>query len=342
MSALSTSLQVDGLATRLAQLSNELWDDPSRAHSIQTELGQLLVGDAFAAWVEVLPYPLASILWRYHVAAEPRKRFDALDHFFEATTYFLVGLLLSGFRRDEVLFERARTIDTVMRQGGFGRTQLGTWARYLGRLSSMLRELLQAEPERLRELFMLTGTERLEILASKELSLELVNVSGERNDWMAHAGATGEEEWTEPTRALEASLSRLQPPLVRLFDGWHLVRGRDARRTRGVNRVSVELIVGTRDTFPTPTHELVDLLDTESLYILEPETHRALEFLPFVRMLPAPTAARIACYFFNRREPAGIRWVSYTYEPESSKTDRDERLEVFLGELQAPPAPAPS
>lgn len=121
LAALKTDIDVQALDARLTQLSNDLWDDPSKAHQVRAALDQLLAVDPFAAWIELLPYPLASILWRYHVAVEPRRRFENLDHFFEATAYFLVGLVLSGLRRDAALFERARTADPTMHSAGFSR-----------------------------------------------------------------------------------------------------------------------------------------------------------------------------------------------------------------------------
>ena len=57
--------------------------------------------------------------------------------------------------------------------------------------------------------------------------------------------------------------------------------------------------------------------------------------LPFVKVLASPDTAINACYFFNRREADGFKFVSYHFEDKDSVTDAfpdmEEALAVLVG-----------
>jgi hypothetical protein len=61
-------------------------------------------------------------------------------------------------------------------------------------------------------------------------------------------------------------------------------------------------------------------LDVERLYIVNRDQGSALKLLPLVQMGPLPQSAQNACYFFNRTEGDGARFVSYHFadKPELS------------------------
>ena len=60
-------------------------------------------------------------------------------------------------------------------------------------------------------------------------------------------------------------------------------------------------------------------LDVEQLYLpARKDVGRALRLLPLVKVGPSPQSAKNACYFFNRLERDGARFVSYHF------TDRPE------------------
>ena len=54
-------------------------------------------------------------------------------------------------------------------------------------------------------------------------------------------------------------------------------------------------------------------LDVEQLYVSRKEGGSALRLLLLVRVGPSPQSAKNACYFFNKVERDGIKFVSYHY-----------------------------
>lgn len=53
------------------------------------------------------------------------------------------------------------------------------------------------------------------------------------------------------------------------------------------------------------------------LHLKSPDEQRALKLLPFVKVMPSPKAEGNACYFYNRQQKDGIRFLSYHFESES-------------------------
>jgi hypothetical protein len=54
-------------------------------------------------------------------------------------------------------------------------------------------------------------------------------------------------------------------------------------------------------------------LDVERLYLSKKNFGRALKILPLVQIGPSPQSANNACYFFNRLDREGARFVSYHF-----------------------------
>ena len=72
-------------------------------------------------------------------------------------------------------------------------------------------------------------------------------------------------------------------------------------------------------------------LDVDELYLLPLYESRGLQFIPFVKIMPAPWTAENACYFYNRRQKdQKIRFVSYHFEREAELIDQfDDTLQIL-------------
>ena len=54
-------------------------------------------------------------------------------------------------------------------------------------------------------------------------------------------------------------------------------------------------------------------MDVERIYLASGRAARALKLLPLVQIGASPRSAKNACYFFNRLDRDGARFVSYHY-----------------------------
>ena len=70
---------------------------------------------------------------------------------------------------------------------------------------------------------------------------------------------------------------------------------------------------------------MTDWLDIDHLYLSrqDGEIGTALRLLPLMQIGPSPRSSKNACYFFNRLEKQGVRFLSYHY------TDRPELTAAF-------------
>ena len=70
-------------------------------------------------------------------------------------------------------------------------------------------------------------------------------------------------------------------------------------------------------------------LDIEQLYLAHKDARRALRLLPLIKVGPSPQSAK-TCYFFNKVERDGLRFVSYHYIDQPELTGQfDDALEVM-------------
>src|SRR5690606_8729522 len=96
-------------------------------------------------WIDKLPFPISSILWRYYATKNNSKKIEHLFHFFEAFSEFLSMLMLSALVQDKEFYkaESHKWIDKDEKfQNWYLRATFGNWNILTSRLSKAIREYL--------------------------------------------------------------------------------------------------------------------------------------------------------------------------------------------------------
>lgn len=94
--------RVSNLLSELRELEDRIWRDTDEVDKALGEFYVMNREERFSDWLDVLPFPLASILWAYHASGgDHRKRYDHLVHFLRRLPNFLpqscsAGLLLTS------------------------------------------------------------------------------------------------------------------------------------------------------------------------------------------------------------------------------------------------------
>lgn len=324
------------LQRSIASLERQLWDHPLSGAQIEARLRRLLQGDRFESWMDTLPFPLASILWRYHAQDQPETRCRSLVFFFEATAILLVDILLSGLRAQASLLAGAARLPNP--QVTYARSSIGIWADLLSRLSSRTRSLFGQKEERALalELFRVSDVARLEAITDKRLTQAIKDEAASyRRDWIGHPGVVGAGEWERRLAQAEGTLSRLRDVLGDAFDGWDMVRTGVGRNHGGVISTRLEYITSSRSLFRSGEAELREWPEDRGLYMHEAGSTSILKLGPLLRLEHAPEAVQDACYFYSRLEPAGVRWVSFHYEPRSEFVQPDGEVAELIAALDA-------
>ena len=287
------------------------------------------VDEGLTPWMEALPFPLASILWHYDGEPEPAIKVDYLLKFFEALAQFSATVQVSACISDDEFFAINRMAwlgIAGQRPLDLGTATFGTWAKLAKVLGTTIRGLLQTEdgPDRCCQLFSSADTELAEALASRDMSKILQHALQRRNDWSGHGGIAGPQLHRERLSELEGLLDKTRALLGWSFEPWTLIKPGAMTLSQGLFELTATILKGPNSSFRKKQIQLTQALDAGRLYLLNDGNLRALELAPFVRILTG-RMGQDACYFYNRIESAGARWVSYHFhaEPEMVLPDKD-------------------
>ena len=331
---------VSGLHNEISELRRLLWSDWQSVQVVNDRLDEFSArmwvdikrhsSEKLEEWVETLPFPLASILraWQATPSRDFKTRLEHLLHFFEATAEFVSVVMLSAFYFNPGVWEshRQKINESLDKQGlSFERATFGTWKTVVEYFGKQTRKLLDGdEQDRVlcADLFRDSDLAIPEALSAKGLVSVLSMTNKMRNDWTGHGGVIGQDE---AELRNEQVLLQLQKAREAMGDVWRAVELIHALHTvsrHGMFENEVAILMGSNSDFLKETRSMSMWLDVEHLYLSGKGGSRALMLLPLLKVGPSPQSAKNACYFFNRLEHDGVRFISYHFvdQPELKET----------------------
>jgi hypothetical protein len=151
-----------------------------------------------------------------------------------------------------------------------------------------------------------------------------------RNDWSGHGGVVGQEEAQLRNEQLLGEVHKLREAIADTWNETQLIHALHCRPRRGLFENEVAILMGSNSEFLKETRSMGTWLDVERIYLSTKESRRALKLLPLVQVGPSPQSAKNACYFFNRMERDGARFVSYHFTDQPELTGKfDEATETI-------------
>ncbi len=330
--------EIQDLRLRLEQLERDLWSRPVDAAVVRKTVSVLNQKEGFESWLETLPFPLASILWRYEAAGSAEHKVTHLLNAFEAVAQFFGTLMASAFHSNKEFFREHRA-DWFERgkdnPHSLSRSSFGEWVVRCHRLAKTTRQMLFDKDQRelVLDLYR-TDAAKIEGLTKKELYGVLETVGRYRNDWKGHTGIVSAKEHERRLALLQEELTRLRGSLGGVFEDWWLIRPGKSSYTAGVFEYTAEKLMGSRQIFKQETLTTTEVMDANELYCYDNTSRRPLQLLHFVRMLAAPETEEVACYFYNRVEKNSVRWVSYHFEKEAQRFLADAAVLKIISEVE--------
>jgi hypothetical protein len=344
-----------GLQNEIAELRRTLWSEPKSAASVNRRLialsSRLSVSlkehtvERLDRWFETLPFPLATILraWQATPSQDFKTKHEHLLHFFEATAEFISIILLSAFSSNEALFEphKQKLREAMQKQNlSFQQATFGTWKMVVEYLGKQIRQLLSDGGKRpddakndraiCANIFSDSSLVLPDALSRKELGSILSTTNKMRNDWSGHGGVVGQDEAQLRNEQLIAELEKLRDAMADMWADTELIHALHCRPRKGVFENEVAILMGSNSEFLKENRSMSTWLDVEQLYVSRKEEGgSALRLLPLVTVGPSPQSAKNACYFFNRLERDGARFVSYHF------ADKPELKEEFKEAIEA-------
>jgi hypothetical protein len=304
-------------------------------------LGKLNQKESVEAWLETLPFPLASILQRYNASINPEHKVAHLLNFFEATTQFLGTLMTSAFHSDQQFFQahKREWFETGKdNPHSLARSAFGEWVVRCQRLAKTTRQMLSSEKEedqnRCLSLYRVSDREGIGAVADKNLYAVLEKTSRYRNNWKGHGGIIAKKEHDYRLTLLKEELTRLRAIIGTVFEDWWLVRPGSNLYTAGLYYYEVSKLMGSRQIFREEKIETSTAMDANDLYFFDITSRQPLQLLHFFRMMPVPESVTLACYFFNRLDKKDARWVSYHFEGKAERVESDASVLKLIEEVE--------
>lgn len=333
------------LQNDLSELRRDLWRSPRSAGDVSNRLDEFsirIAGDlkeqaslGLDQWFETIPFPIASILraWQATTSDDYKTKHEHLLHFFEATAEFISVILLSAFSGNESLYapHKEKLKKTMAKQNlSFQRATFGTWKLVVEYLGKQTRSLLQESGKKSEDakndrdicasIFADSSLKLPSLLCSKDIAAVLGATNKMRNDWSGHGGVVGQDEARLRNEQLLGQVEKLRKAMSDVWDRSAVVNALHCKPRNGVFENEIALLKGSNSEFLKESRAMSTWLDVDSLYIINGDQSGALKLLPLVQVSASPGTAKNACYFFNRTEREGARFVSYHFagQPELS------------------------
>ena len=329
------------LGFQLDELERLLVSHPRAAKKVRREVERLNERDGFGAWLDTLPFPLASIAHTYRAAAKakPDRKSSALLRLFDGSAEFACAVLLSGYRGTPYWPEHheawlANEDGSRMRLDA---ASFGTWTTLGSRMAGTTRELLSDANDRqvLLEGFRLTTPTLLAGLCSKDLWKTLDSARKERNREKAHGSLESDARDLAQLERLEHLLDTYRRTTADTFDGMLLFRPGAGELVRGVYHYgSAAVLMGANPIFTEQPRRSQQGLEANEVYLAEDVDliAGALQLAPFVRFMSTPKSEQNACWFYSRIEDGKPVFVSHHYAADPVPRD-DDVLLAWLADL---------
>ena len=288
--------------------------------------------DGYEDWIDTLPYPLASILWRhYTMKYEPHKdRIEALLHFFEATAIFMTAVHISAFMADGQLWDETQREFIEKKNWELQKASFGTWVMALKYLIKKCGELLN-DPNQsglVQKIYSTSNEQILSMLSNPKLVKILRRANTARNK-RSHDGVMSESEKIKMHNDLQGYVREIRGIFGRSWLEFKLIQPwvSDHLNSKNINDVKAKLLMGTRTPFEAIRLEFKHQLSKNELYLTDSTSQSALRLQPFIIVKQSPIPV---CYFFNERNKGRKSYfVSYHSELEP-KILSDAIEETFL------------
>jgi hypothetical protein len=337
-----------GLQNELASLLRDMWRNPSDTAQISDRLDRFAsrlspnirknVAGNLEEWFESLPFPLSSILraWQATALDDFKTKYEHLLHFFEAMAEFTSVIFLSAFSSQETAFQQHREALArgLQKQNlSFLRPTFGTWKVVIEYLGSRTRSLLSgSEDDRTvcGEMFA-DPSLSLPVAISRQELMPIVSATNKRrNEWTGHGGVVGQSEARLRNEELLLQLQKFRDATGDVWVTADLLQPLNCKPRQGIFENDVAILTGSNSEFLKEKRKMATWLDLDRLYIAQKSAPRALALLPLIRVGPSPSSATNACYFFNRMERDGARFVSFHFVDQPELTgDFDSTAEAI-------------
>lgn len=331
---LKSQLKLVEIDNKIAEMSlsfeevrRSLWNAPKNYPAIEVKLSNFQGEGALERWIDILPFPLSSILWRYYATNDVAKKIEHLFHYFEAFSEFISMVTISSLAQNEEFYhaECSNWMDSESKfKDWIYRASFGGWNMLFARLSKFLRKKLQdnANKNQLIQILGSPSQSYIEMLINKEIVNILNSVSELRNKHKGHGGISSVDESKRLITILTEYLTNMRSAIAGGFDCTKIISPGRGEFEGGMYTFNIKELVGAKSPFNEVEIESKIALDKNKLYLYHVYQNKPIELLPFIKYVDSSNAV----YFYSSVQGSNVRWVSYHFEgsPELTQPINDE------------------
>lgn len=290
-----------------------------------TDARNELESPEFVEWIDSIPYPLATILWKYYAERDVSKRLKNLYNFFEALCEFhgtiLISIVSESLKNDKNIFDDPGILlnKSFNHEEWILQPTFGKWFYFTDKLAKKIRFLSSSgstgDRKSWNKLLEITGQsqEFIETLSNKRILENIKEVLGYRNELKGHGGDSSEETDEKTLKILEDLLLEVWNLLSDTYkDSIMILPGENRRVNDGFN-YQVFKVMGTRTPFIGIPINVEDTMEDGSIYIVNKNSLKPLKIMPFFQIMESPKTGEETCYFYRKTDGKTVRWISYNY-----------------------------
>jgi hypothetical protein len=326
---LTFSRKVEAVSTEVGMTKRKLWMRPGSWATIEKDFRLRYPEPGPDEWIEVLPFPLASILKGYYAKAYPNDRLERLLHFFEGLSQYLSTLFLSVLASDRQFYQKnwAQIIGWQEERQTWIRTAtFAGWNHLLANLNKAIRRYANEPDTVLREQVGVRNALNDDVinhLAAPFLHSALEELGERRNTWKAHAGAVSRKHQMERLEELAEYLAVLKDTLQNGFHSLELYRAGKMEFSNPGWDIETQVLGGSNPQFREVLFASPEVV-TGGLFSHTEGAERIVKLLPLIQLRHSLRTETDVVYFYNRLNTDGqIRMISYYYEQDGDITITD-------------------
>lgn len=335
ISLLEVNNKIENISLAVSELKLELWEKPQLLNKIDKEISAFEKDNSIEKWLDNLPFPISSILWKYYATNDEKDKTEYLLDFFEAFSEFLSLLMLSALYQNTEFYESKKFMwisKDEKYKDWIKNADFGGWNNLTANLAKATRTLLNEKENKdiVLSLFGNPSNEFMEFITSKKNIPILENAREFRND-VSHKRVKTKDDFKNLLTALEDLLNKLRSEVKDSFNNCKIIVADYGRYKNGIHRYIAKELVGIRIPFNEVEVESLIPLDENKLYFIHKNQDKPIELLPFLKY----DQESKACYFYNSIESNDIRFVSFHYEQNAQFTELlDGKFEEVLAILR--------
>ncbi|MEN6294485.1 MAG: DUF3883 domain-containing protein, partial [Methanobacterium sp.] len=306
---------------RTTLVVEDILDEAERPTDARIELES----PEFVEWIDSIPYPLATILWKYYAERNVSKRLKNLYNFFEALCEFngtiLISIVSKALKNDKNIFDDPEILlnKSFNHEEWILQPTFGKWFYFTDKLAKKIRFLSSSgstgDRNKWNKLLEVTGQsqEFIETLSNKRILENIKEVLGYRNELKGHGGDSSEETDEKTLKILEDLLLEVWNLVSDTYkDSIMILPGENRRVNDGFN-YQVFKVMGTRTPFIGISINIEDTMEDGSIYIVNKNSLKPLQIMPFFQIMESPKTGEETCYFYRETDGRTVRWISYNY-----------------------------